>query len=92
MCFGTDVESLYSSSEGSIKIIDVPHDYYQVLFTLEENYNHAFLDGPWMITDHYIMVWRWRPFFHANTNMGRKLAIWIHNPKLPIELFNDQFL
>ena len=40
--------------KGSIKIIDVPRDYYQVLFTSEEGYNNAFLHGPWIIFDHFI--------------------------------------
>lgn len=78
--------------KGSIKIIDVPRDYYQVFFTTEEDYNNAFLEGPCMIADHYILVQRWMPFFLANNTVGRKLAVWICIPKLPIELFNDKFL
>lgn len=44
--------------KGSIKIIDVPRDYYQVLFTSKEGYNNAFLNGPWIIFYHYILVQR----------------------------------
>ncbi|KAG5060255.1 hypothetical protein JHK85_001308 [Glycine max] len=33
------------AKKGAIKIIDVPRDYYQVLFTLDEDYNHALMEG-----------------------------------------------
>jgi len=57
-----------------------------VLFTSDEDYNHAFMNGPWMIVDHYIVVQIWRPLFLANTLMGRKLVLWIRILELPIEL------
>ncbi|KAG4990990.1 hypothetical protein JHK82_024469 [Glycine max] len=32
--------------KGSIKIIDVPRNYFQVLFTFDEEYNHPLMEGP----------------------------------------------
>jgi len=58
------------------KIIDVLQDYFQVLFMSEENYSNVFFN--------------WRPFFLANTTVGRKLAVWIRILDLPIELYNDK--
>lgn len=37
------------AKKGAIKIIDVPRDYYQVLFTLDEDYNHALMEGLWIV-------------------------------------------
>jgi len=44
--------------KGFIKIIDVPREYYQFLFTSNEDYNHALMEGHWMVVDHYILVQR----------------------------------
>lgn len=32
--------------KGSIKIIDVPRNYFQVLFTFDEEYNHPLMEEP----------------------------------------------
>ncbi|XP_057720823.1 uncharacterized protein LOC130935215 [Arachis stenosperma] len=58
----------------------------------EEDYNHALMEGPWMITGHYLIVQRWRPFFLASENIVKKIAAWIRIPNLPIELYNHRFL
>lgn len=34
--------------KGSIKIIDVPRDYFQVLCISMKDYNHALMEGPCM--------------------------------------------
>ena len=44
-----------------IKIINISDDYYMVTFTYESNYKFAFQKGPWVITNHYLLVQRWRP-------------------------------
>nr|KYP34766.1 hypothetical protein KK1_044229 [Cajanus cajan] len=45
-----------------------------------------------MMTDHYIVVQRWRPFFTIIEKHVRKIATWIRILKLPIKLYNDRFL
>lgn len=80
------------AKKGAIKDFDVSREYYQVLFSSNEDYNHAIFDGSWMVVDHYILVQRWRSFFLANTNVARKLAMWIRVPVLPTELFSNEFL
>nr|KYP69874.1 Retrovirus-related Pol polyprotein LINE-1 [Cajanus cajan] len=77
---------------GSMRMIDMPNDFYLVQFTEEEDYRHALYEGPWMIADHYILVQRWRPFFTLTATQTRKVAAWIRIPGLPIELYNDRFL
>ncbi|QHO51547.1 uncharacterized protein DS421_1g31800 [Arachis hypogaea] len=80
------------AKKGQINVIDMDRDYFLVHFTDEEDYNHALVEGPWMITSHYLIVQRWRPFFLASENIAKKIATWIRIPNLPIELYNHRFL
>nr|KYP71396.1 Retrovirus-related Pol polyprotein LINE-1 [Cajanus cajan] len=80
------------AKSGSIRIVDMPEDFYLVQFTAAEDYQHALFEGPWMIMDHYIVVQRWRPFFLVTSAKVQKIAVWIHIPNLPIQLFKDKFL
>lgn len=78
--------------KGSIKIIDVPKNYFGCYLHQMRTINMPFMEGPWMIVYHYILVQIWRSFFLTNPNIGRRLLVWIRIPDLPSKLFNDQFL
>ncbi|RDY07503.1 hypothetical protein CR513_08381, partial [Mucuna pruriens] len=39
-----------------IYIIDLHDDYYQVVFSSEEDYKFALYKTPWMVVDHYLIV------------------------------------
>lgn len=67
----------------AIKIIDMPQGYFFVFFNAEADYKRALFEGPWRVTDHYILVQRWRPTFMATTEVVRKVAVWIQVPDLP---------
>ncbi|XP_027368417.1 uncharacterized protein LOC113874394 [Abrus precatorius] len=77
---------------GSIKIIDLPRDYYIVSFTDENDYKHAPYEGPWKVADHYLIVQRWRLFFLKTEQKVRKIAVWVRIPGLNMELYNTNFL
>ncbi|XP_061350081.1 uncharacterized protein LOC133295288 [Gastrolobium bilobum] len=51
-----------------------------------------FQNGPWVVTQHYLVVQRWRPLFDPYKEEVRKLAIWLRIPSLPIELYSTQHL
>ncbi|XP_057746431.1 uncharacterized protein LOC130965690 [Arachis stenosperma] len=78
--------------KGKIHVIDMNRDYFLVHFSDEEYYNHALMEGPWMVAGHYLIVQRWRPFFLSGSTEARKIAAWIRIPNLPIELYNHRFL
>lgn len=40
---------------GSIRIVDLPQDYFLVPFIVVEDYRHATFEGPWMLADHYLL-------------------------------------
>ncbi|RYR26653.1 hypothetical protein Ahy_B02g060933 isoform B [Arachis hypogaea] len=77
---------------GTIDVIHMDRDYFLVHFSDDEGYSHALTEGPWMIVGHYVVVQRWRPSFLTSEDIVRKIAIWIHIPNLPIELYNQRFL
>ncbi|KAG4924492.1 hypothetical protein JHK87_050032 [Glycine soja] len=70
---------------GSVRLVDMPNDPNIVHFTTMEDYQHALLQGPWIIADHYFVVQRRRPFFSLDTKVIQKIAT------LPIELYKDKF-
>lgn len=78
--------------KGSLKITDLPKNFYVVQFTSTEDYLHALFNGPWMLADHYLLVQRWRPFFITNATIESKVAVWVRIPELPLEFYNDRFL
>lgn len=78
--------------KGTVKIIDMLRGYYAVKFSEDEDYKHALLQGPWMITYHYLLVQRWRTNFLKRAKKELKIAVWVRIPELPLELYNDMFL
>lgn len=73
-------------------MVDLPNGYYMVHFNLEDDYKVALFEGPWLTTNHYMIVQRWRPLFRSPLNKVRKDAIWRHVLNLLIELYNRSFL
>lgn len=63
------------AKEGRIRIIDMPSNYYVVQFSSPEDYRHTLYDSPWMSTDHYILVQRWRLFFLTNAQAKQPIAV-----------------
>lgn len=80
------------TKKGSIKLVDMPDGYFLVHFSAEEDYSYVLYEGPWLIADHYLVVQRWRPMFLQDAALVKKVAVWIHMPKLPMELYNSNFL
>lgn len=61
-----------------VKVIDLTDEYYLVFLSSYKNYMFAFFEGPWTITDHNLLVQRWRPIFRVDDNEVRKIAVWVH--------------
>ncbi|RYR21556.1 hypothetical protein Ahy_B03g066867 [Arachis hypogaea] len=76
----------------STDFIDMNLDYFLLHVSDEKDYYHALMEGPWMVSGHYLIVQKWRPFFLSSENVVRKIAAWISIPNLPIELYNQRFL
>lgn len=67
-------------------------DFYLVQLSDMQHYHHALFEGPWKIADHYLIVQKWRPILSLMESLSQKVAVWIHIPKLPVELYNGKLL
>lgn len=44
------------TKNNTIKILDMLDDYYVIHFSNQDDYNHAFFEGPWLIVERYLIV------------------------------------
>lgn len=58
----------------------------------KQDYEVALLNGPWVISDHYLHVQRWVPNFMPNTAKIKSLLVWIRFPILPVEYYTVRWL
>lgn len=49
-------------------------------------------EGPWRMSDHYLLVQRCRPLFDTTDHKVQKLAVWVRIQNPPLELYNNHFL
>lgn len=66
--------------QSSIAFIDLPNDFYIVIFTSCHDLDTALLNGSWMIGRHYLRVHRWKPNFMVNSEVITHLPIWVKFP------------
>lgn len=50
------------------------------------------MEGPWRISDHYLMVQRWHPEFFPFEDDHRKVAVWVRISGLLIEYYDKHIL
>ncbi|RYR20560.1 hypothetical protein Ahy_B03g065740 [Arachis hypogaea] len=43
----------------AVRVMDLVGGYFLVKFSSQEDYSHALFEGPWMITDHYLLIQRY---------------------------------
>ncbi|KAI9081949.1 hypothetical protein K1719_036211 [Acacia pycnantha] len=77
--------------KGAIKLGDLENDFFVVSFQKWEDYERALTGGPWVKSDKYLSVMRWRPGFYPRKEKIDKIAAWVHFPEIEAELF-DFFL
>ncbi|KAI9076389.1 hypothetical protein K1719_041624 [Acacia pycnantha] len=78
--------------KGLIDVFDLENDYYLVNFQHKEDYMEALTGGPWVITDAYLNVARWRPNFNPKAAKIESVVAWVRFPDLPAPLFDKKFL
>ena len=54
-------------------LIDIGFDYYVMRFMNREDYEHVLIDGPWMISDSYLVLREWVPNFVLEEDKIMKL-------------------
>ncbi|KAL4359393.1 hypothetical protein AHAS_Ahas08G0072900 [Arachis hypogaea] len=79
------------AKQSTINVTDLEEIFF-IRFHAHEDYAYALFEGPWMITDHYLLVQRWRPLFFSHEMGIQKVAVWVCIPNLLAELYNRFFL
>ena len=74
--------------KGNIDILDLDNDFYLVSFQHNEDYMEALTGGPWVITDAYLIIARWRPEFSPKREKIESVMAWVRFPDLPVPLFD----
>ena len=75
-----------------MELIDLENNYFLVRFNNDGDYHYVFEEGPWMITDHYLVVQCWRPEFFPKDDTPKCILVWVHIPGLPIEYYDKNLL
>lgn len=77
---------------GRMDVIDVGHGAYVVRFADLEERARALYGGPWVISDHYLVVTQWFHNFDPETYSISKLAVWVRFPNMPMEYYDPIWL
>lgn len=73
-------------------LIDLSNDWFIVRFSNRRDYEVGLLNGPWIISDHYLHVQRWVANFIATTTKIEALLVWVRFPILPVEYYTERWL
>ncbi|KAI9115464.1 hypothetical protein K1719_013783 [Acacia pycnantha] len=57
-----------------------------------EDYMEALIGGPWVISDAYLSMGRWKPEFNPKHERIDSIVAWVRFPDLPAPLFDKKFL
>ena len=77
---------------GKWTLIDIGYGFFIVWFDLPQDYQHALMDGPWFVGDHYLHMQAWEVDFHPHVAKISTTAVWICLEQLPIEYYHPEFL
>ncbi|XP_057723606.1 uncharacterized protein LOC130939520 [Arachis stenosperma] len=77
---------------GSIEVIDLGNDFFNVKFYSQEDLDFALTEDPWKILNHYISIHSWQPNFNPFEATIDKIAAWIRLPDLAIEYYEKNML
>lgn len=75
-----------------MEIIDIENDYFLICFSQMVDYNRVFMEGPWIISGHYLVIQKWRPEFFPFEDKMKRVAVWIRIPMLPVEYYDRHLL
>ncbi|XP_061348215.1 uncharacterized protein LOC133293641 [Gastrolobium bilobum] len=77
---------------GRFETIDLDNVYILFKFMEDKDYHHVLHEGLWIIFGHYVIVQRWRPMFDPYDEQVKRMAVRVHIPGLPLEIYTSQHL
>ncbi|KAJ1417010.1 hypothetical protein SESBI_16954 [Sesbania bispinosa] len=75
-----------------MEVIDLDNEYFVIRFENVDDMQHVFDDGPWMLSDHYIVTHSDGNRFTPFDDDLRRVAVWVRVPRLPIEFYDKRVL
>ncbi|KAK9083024.1 hypothetical protein Scep_029495 [Stephania cephalantha] len=78
--------------KGRLRLTDIDNGYYMAKFSLNEDYMHVLLNGPWTIMGHYLTFQPWTPHFATDRPNLSAVATWIRLPGLPFRYYRKNIL
>ncbi|KAI8024833.1 hypothetical protein LOK49_LG02G00256 [Camellia lanceoleosa] len=85
------VKTLWAIQE-DFDAIDLGNNYFLFKFSSQDDCNHVYTGGPWVIMDHYLTIRKWEPDFKVLEAFETTTAVWVRFPELPIEYFQEKVL
>ncbi|CAN1249352.1 Uncharacterized protein At4g02000 [Linum perenne] len=74
--------------DGRVAVWDIGFGHFVARFDEESDFNRAFLEGPWLVGDHYVISEVWRPNFEPGFSEVNTIRVWVRLPGLPLENFD----
>ncbi|KAI9075769.1 hypothetical protein K1719_042255 [Acacia pycnantha] len=78
--------------KGAINLGDLENDFFVVSLQEWEDYERALTGGPWVISDKYLSIMRWRPGFNLRKEKNDKIVAWVCFPEIEAELFYKKIM
>lgn len=64
------------AKDGIINLVGIGNNFYLVKFSSKQDLDHALVEGPWMIYDHYLTIRSWAPCFEYYEQCLRYMGKW----------------
>ena len=79
-------------STSRMDCVDLGIGFFLVRFYSKEDLDNVLVKGPWFISDQFLSIRPWEPFFKPSTANVSMIAVWIRLYELPIELYEAEVL
>ncbi|KAL5760949.1 hypothetical protein ACOSQ2_019787 [Xanthoceras sorbifolium] len=77
---------------GQWQLTDLEDGYFVARFQFVADLEYVLTEGPWMVTNQYLVVQRWRPNFVPGEEPIRVMPVWLRLSGLPMEWVDAGFL
>ncbi|KAG8373229.1 hypothetical protein BUALT_Bualt11G0002000 [Buddleja alternifolia] len=78
--------------QGHFELIDLGHSCFILKLEDNETVENIFMGGPWVVANHYLVVWKWSKEFHPSTDKVLSAVAWVRIPELAIEYYREEII
>ncbi|KAL5770133.1 hypothetical protein ACOSP7_014287 [Xanthoceras sorbifolium] len=77
---------------GQWQLTDLEECYFIARFQFRADIETVLTEGPWVISNQYLAVQRWKPNFVPREDSIKKLPVWVRISRLPMEWMEVELL